>query len=690
MNINPDAARDIPCKNVLIYGYCKFENKGCAFSHPNLGQQNTSKTSTMKSASGNSVNSATMASSSFSEAADSTAPSTHKAASMANAEPKRKFNMNTPLFQPSVLAITNKFATLSPKLKEIPVFVPSSGDGAASASTSVTKDSSTAFASRKFNTSTPSFTPLNPFDAPDQYNGAPNDGYVPLDINNASSVHNVQNLQLGPAKQQNPYLQPSGVIPTPGGLMPPGSDFRFLHTLGALAYPLNYHLYAPAPPPRFSMQLKPHETTANAMFVPNDLRELLTRKNEATLQTMSQLSLPEHVGVYHSLVPIDLSFDSISKQYQVPSHIYKVISNVDGAHYAMRTIDYSSKLRILNELPFSTVKKWKALKNANVVHLQDAFTSAGFITQGDPMLCLVYDFYPLANTLQEHHLTRKLGGKLEPITEDTLWVYLVQLTNALLAIHNAGLSAGSSVSLSKILVTNKNRVRLGAVCVDDILEHEAIEIRKEEVGTDVALRTLQIGDIIRLGRVIKELASATLPVSLRGGPFESTLSSLRSSSTVPLSEEFLAVLKVLNTVDDNFDLLQFYNYHLSQRTLGLLNGLQDLTDFYESQLLSEVENGRLFRLMAKINYVVDRRPQDPELSGSLLVINLFRDFVFQTCNEFGKPVADLSKVLTNLNKLDAGVDEKVLLISREEDSCIIVSYKEVKDIIDLTFRAIFR
>lgn len=690
MNINPEAARDIPCKNVLIYGYCKFENKGCAFSHPKPGgqQQVAFNNSTMKSVSGNSTNSATLESSGSVETADSTPPSTQKFASMANAEPKRKFNMNTPLFQPSVLSITNKFATLSPKLKEIPAFVPSSADPAAGASSNTsTKDSSTAFASRKFNASTPSFTPSNPFDT--EYNNNANDGYILLDMNNTSNVHNVQNLQQ--PKQQNPYLQSSGPMSTAGvGLMPPGSDFRFLHTLGALAYPLNYHLYAPAPPPRFSMQLKPYETTANAMFIPNDIRELLTRKNEATLQTLSQLSLPEHVGVYHSLVPIDLSLDHISKQYQLPSHMYKVISNVDGAPYAMRRIDYGSKLRILNDLPFSTVKKWKALKNANVVQLRDAFTSVGFTTQGDPTLCLAYDFYPMANSLQEHHLTRKLGGKLEPITEDILWAYLVQLTNALLAIHKAGLNAGSSISLSKILVTNKNRVRLGAVCVDDILEHEAIESRKEEVGSDSLLHTLQVGDVIRLGRVINELTSATLPVSLRGGSFESTLTNLRTSSSVPLSDEFLAVLKVLNTIEDEFDLIQFYNRYLSQRTLSLLDGLQDLTDYYESQLLSEVENGRLFRLMAKINYVADRRPQDSELSGSLLVINLFRDFIFQTCNEFGKPVVDLSKVLTNLNKLDVGVDEKILLISREEDSCIIVSYKEVKDIIDLTFRAIFR
>lgn len=61
-------------------------------------------------------------------------------------------------------------------------------------------------------------------------------------------------------------------------------------------------------------------------------------------------------------------------------------------------------------------------------------------------------------------------------------------------------------------------------------------------------------------------------------------------------------------------------------------------------------------------------------------------------------MTDLSHVLTTLNKvrpsssswcqaqganedvrvqLDAGVDEKIMLVSRDEQSCLIVSYREV-------------
>ena len=40
-------------------------------------------------------------------------------------------------------------------------------------------------------------------------------------------------------------------------------------------------------------------------------------------------------------------------------------------------------------------------------------------------------------------------------------------------------------------------------------------------------------------------------------------------------------------------------------------------------------------------------------------------------------MTDLSHVLTQLNKLDSGVEEKLMLVSRDEGSCLIVSYREV-------------
>ena len=99
-----------------------------------------------------------------------------------------------------------------------------------------------------------------------------------------------------------------------------------------------------------------------------------------------------------------------------------------------------------------------------------------------------------------------------------------------------------------------------------------------------------------------------------------------------------------------------------------------------------------------------REPRWSE-TGDRYIIKLFRDYVFHQVDEQGNPVVNLSHVLTCLNKvsclaiyyfvktspeiyaqLDAGSEERIMLVSRDEQSCLVVSYKEVKSCIDSAFR----
>jgi len=43
-----------------------------------------------------------------------------------------------------------------------------------------------------------------------------------------------------------------------------------------------------------------------------------------------------------------------------------------------------------------------------------------------------------------------------------------------------------------------------------------------------------------------------------------------------------------------------------------------------------------------------------------------------------------------MNKLDAGTDEKITLISRDEQSCFVVSYKELKKAAESSFQALLK
>lgn len=149
-------------------------------------------------------------------------------------------------------------------------------------------------------------------------------------------------------------------------------------------------------------------------------------------------------------------------------------------------------------------------------------------------------------------------------------------------------------------------------------------------------------------------------------------------------------------------------------------------DRLEGGLMSELENGRLFRLLCKFGFI-NERPEfalDPRWSetGDRYIIKLFRDYVFHQVDEHGKPVVNLSHVLTCLNKvsfvfvashmaftdrcgpifvqlygrlfvlliqLDAGTDERIMLVSPDEQSCLVVTYKEVKSYIESAFKCVF-
>jgi PAB-dependent poly(A)-specific ribonuclease subunit 3 len=88
----------------------------------------------------------------------------------------------------------------------------------------------------------------------------------------------------------------------------------------------------------------------------------------------------------------------------------------------------------------------------------------------------------------------------------------------------------------------------------------------------------------------------------------------------------------------------------------------------------ELENGRLFRLLAKLNFILERREyfqplllffkhvcvnprfrsdMDPDWSetGDRYLLKLFRDYVFHQTTEDGAPFLDLAHVVMCLNKV---------------------------------------
>jgi PAB-dependent poly(A)-specific ribonuclease subunit 3 len=133
---------------------------------------------------------------------------------------------------------------------------------------------------------------------------------------------------------------------------------------------------------------------------------------------------------------------------------------------------------LTNEKAIRSVKEWRRVDSAGVVTVHDAFTTRAF---GDSSLIFVTDYHPLSKTLMEHHFTRNRAAAVIP--EQVLWGYVVQIALALKDIHAAGLAA-RCLEPSKVILTDKNRIRLNACSVLDVVQYESqrplIELQQED------------------------------------------------------------------------------------------------------------------------------------------------------------------------------------------------------------------
>lgn len=92
---------------------------------------------------------------------------------------------------------------------------------------------------------------------------------------------------------------------------------------------------------------------------------------------------------------------------------------------------------------------------------------------------------------------------------------------------------------------------------------------------------------------------------------------------------------------------------IGARFYSQLESAQIRNDILENELSKELENGRLFRILSKINTIVERpeHNMDPSWSetGDRFLIKLFRDYVFhQKVESLGWIWRTLYSVLTSL------------------------------------------
>lgn len=329
--------------------------------------------------------------------------------------------------------------------------------------------------------------------------------------------------------------------------------------------------------------------------------------------------------------------------------------------------------RLTNEDAFlKIIGAWRKISHPNIVTLVEAFTTRDF---NDSSLVFAHHYHPLSQTLSDYHFSSdRFNRRVSSVPEKVLWSYLVQIAGALKVIHNAKLAA-RCIDATKVILTEKNRVRLSACAVLDVLHLEARR----------PIDDLQQEDFLHLGKLILGIATNTLPRNIQD--VWASLDQLGRLYSPELKDRVSWLLSPspqtpnsgLNAQPKTAEQLLF---DLAQHTADVLEASLNLQDETTAYLGRELENGRLFRLAAKLG-VINERPEfdgDPNWSetGERYTLKLFRDYVFHQVDAAGNPVVDLGHIVACLNKLDVGVDEKVYLTSRDNQTAFIVTYKELK------------
>lgn len=463
-----------------------------------------------------------------------------------------------------------------------------------------------------------------------------------------------QSLPAGP---YNPYADDHNAM---------AGNSSFFQAQGAFAaplQPLQHHLYAPVGPHR--EDLMPYHRMTHDFFLPEKLREELQKKAEASLQVIPSSQLPQ-LDNYHSLVALDTTHRKNANIFGYPSWVYKATSSKTGHLYCLRRLE---GFRLTNEHAIRSVKEWRKVDNANVVTIHDAFTARAF---GDSSLIFVQDYHPLSKTLAEAHLSHGAGhgGRFQhkgPVAESVLWAYISQVANALKAIHGANLVA-RCIDVSKIILTGKNRIRLSACSVLDVVQ---FDLRRP-------VHELQQEDLLQFGRTMLCLATTTPPAQLTN--LNASVEQMSRTYSAELRDTIVWLLTPQQPAAPKS--IDEFVRGVAGHIVTTLDQSQHRADELNAELFRELENGRIARLLMKLGAVNERHEFDGDRAwsenGERYMLKLFRDYVFHQVDGSGNPVLDLGHMIRSLNRLDAGTDERICLTSRDEQTSFLVSYKELK------------
>ena len=342
--------------------------------------------------------------------------------------------------------------------------------------------------------------------------------------------------------------------------------------------------------------------------------------------------------------------------------VYRTTNRFNGKHVLLRRIVGTTASP---QHCAAVCDKLRQFRHPNLVPLHSITATNEFVLGSNDVI-VEYRLIRRAKSFTEYFLAPVGTPHLE-ISEGILWSITCQLVALIRTFHEVQTPL-RGLHISKLLFLDVvNRVYFSGLGLVETTEQSALP-----------LEALLRQDLQQLGYVLLQLATRTLNVSMIDVPAQIARLGGRCS------KNFCSLVQACLDGSCGIDKLCTA---LSDRLAMEIGHQEGHADFFLTECAKEVHNGRLMRLMIKLNFVLEsQEPQIADFQDPLYTLRSFQQYVFNQADESGRARLDWGHVYHSLNKLDCGSEDLLQLISADgNNQLLVISFKDIGSLLENCF-----
>ncbi|RHW68367.1 Pab1p-dependent poly(A) ribonuclease subunit [Trypanosoma brucei equiperdum] len=361
---------------------------------------------------------------------------------------------------------------------------------------------------------------------------------------------------------------------------------------------------------------------------------------------------------YTTIYNIENEASPSSMNPKVRTQVYQTTTRMAGTSMALRRL---VKMSTTAEECAAVSELFRQYRHPNLVPLTNVLVTDEFV-MGSADVIMEYKFITGAKSLNEAFINE---GKA---TEGLLWSFACQMVSLMRAFHETSTPLRGLHWTKILFVPVSSRFYFSGVGFMDVMEPK---------GSAHQSAALMKHDIQSLGLLLLQLSTG----NSNAKPEDFTAQPAKGYSGI-----FWLLVKAC--IDGTADVVTLCRA-LGERMSMEVAHQEGHADRLISQCGKEAHNGRIMRLMIKLNFVLESLHDFPEHSAEAnnrYALRLFSQYVFNQVDERHRTRLDWGHVFHSLNKLDCGSEELVQLIGNDESNTILViSYRDLRDTLERAF-----